>query len=214
MTDFKIRDCVKVKIVQELIEPFYVDDIKSMIRGKKCWKLTGQLFETISKVLVALGSILSFSSGYFEDPLLSFLAGSISTLSLATLQFASFAFLENKRQGQDLNVLLKKLDLDVVPILEQHVSERVSAGGVGGGVTGSSIDGGEPREEVLSKTVKGKHKYIVIDDEVLVPRVKPVLNLSVDEGLVMSEFTPSLLQQQHVVIEKQEGEANLKEHSM
>jgi hypothetical protein len=119
-TDFKIRDAIKLQIVQELIEPYYIHDIESKIRGKKCWKKTAQIFETVSKVLVAVGGIISFSSGYYKDETLSFFAGTISTLSLATLQFASFAYLENKKQGQELNVLLKKLDLDIVPIVEQH----------------------------------------------------------------------------------------------
>jgi len=122
-SDLQIRDIVKTKIVQELIEPSYRDDIENMIKGKKCWKLSGQVFETISKILVAVGSIISFSSGYFNDPLLGFLAGSISTMSLATLQFSSFAYIENKKQGQDLNVLLKKLNLDVIPVLERNHGE-------------------------------------------------------------------------------------------
>jgi len=117
---FKISDEIKIKIVHDLIEPFYVNDIKSIIKNKKCWKLSGQVFETISKILVAIGGIVSFSSGYFNDPILSFFAGSISTLSLATLQFASFAYMENKKQGQDLNILLKKLNIDIVPVLEKR----------------------------------------------------------------------------------------------
>jgi hypothetical protein len=122
-SDLQIRDVIKTKIVQDLIEPSYRDDIENMIKGKKCWKLSGQVFETISKILVAIGSIISFSSGYFNDPLLGFLAGSISTMSLATLQFSSFAYIENKKQGQDLNVLLKKLNLDVIPVLERNNGE-------------------------------------------------------------------------------------------
>ena len=122
MTEFRIRDTIKSQIVRELIEPYYIEDIQTKIKGKKCWKRTGQIFETTSKVLVAIGSILSFSSGYFKDSTLSFFAGSISTLSLATLQFASFAYMENKRQSHELNILLKKLDLDVVPILESSNS--------------------------------------------------------------------------------------------
>jgi hypothetical protein len=187
--NFKIRDSVKVQIVRELIEPFYLDDIKSMIRGKKCWKLSGQVFETISKVLVAVGGIISFSSGYFNDPLLSFLAGSISTLSLATLQFSSFAYVENKKQGQDLNVLLKKLNLDVIPILERRT------------------------DTVPNASVSDKPSEIVIGDELLIPLVIPnsvqqpiasppikrdLKSLfksnpappSADEGLIVSEFIP------------------------
>jgi hypothetical protein len=180
--NFKIRDSVKVQIVHELIEPFYLDDIKSMIRGKKCWKLSGQIFETVSKVLVAVGGIISFSSGYFDDPILSFLAGSISTLSLATLQFSSFAYTENKKQGQDLNVLLKKLNLDVIPILERRTDAQ------------------------HAMSMSEKQHEIIIGDEVLIPLVKtktphnnnkipltqPALgkhiSISTDEGLHISEF--------------------------
>lgn len=128
--DFRIGNDVKIKIINEIIEPFYIHDISSKIRAKKCWKRTGQIFETSSKLLVAIGGIISFSSGYFKDPLLSFFAGAISTLSLATLQFSSFAYSENKKQGQELNILLKKLDLDTVPVVEQIHQRRLSSNGV------------------------------------------------------------------------------------
>ena len=129
--DFRISNDIKIKIINEIIEPFYIHDISSKIRAKKCWKRTGQIFETSSKLLVAIGGIISFSSGYFKDPLLSFFAGAISTLSLATLQFSSFAYSENKKQGQELNILLKKLDLDTVPVVEQINQRRLSSGGNG-----------------------------------------------------------------------------------
>lgn len=184
--NFKIRDSIKVQIVHELIEPFYLDDIKSMIRGKKCWKRSGQIFETVSKVLVAVGGIISFSSGYFDDPILSFLAGSISTLSLATLQFSSFAYTENKKQGQDLNVLLKKLNLDVIPILERRTDAQ------------------------HSMSMSDKPSEIIIGNELLIPlvvqpqavisspRKRDLKTLyktnpappSADEGLIISEFIP------------------------
>ena len=77
--------------------------------------------------MVALGSIMSFSSGYFHDDTLSFISGSISCLSLACLQFASFSYKENKKQGDELNILLKKLKLDTVPALarDDFISARV-----------------------------------------------------------------------------------------
>jgi hypothetical protein len=45
-------------------------------------------------------------------------------MSLATLQFSSFAYSENKKQGQELNILLKKLDLDTVPVVEHFPQFR------------------------------------------------------------------------------------------
>lgn len=113
--DLAVSDTLKIYIVKKLIEPSYKTDIEDMIHGKRCWKLAGHIFETISKILVAIGCIFSFSSGYFSNNELSFIAGSISTISLAMLQISSFAYKENKRQTYELNILLQKLNIDTIP---------------------------------------------------------------------------------------------------
>jgi hypothetical protein len=119
--DKEVSDSIKLQIVKELVEPMYINDIQSTIQGKRCWRLTGQIFETMSKVLVAIGGIISFSSGYYNYPALGFIAGSISTVSLAMLQFSSFSYSENKKQSSELNILLHKLDIDTIPELDRQV---------------------------------------------------------------------------------------------
>lgn len=118
--DTTISYDVKVKIIKEFVEPLYIDDIKSTIANKKHWKTLGQIFETISKILVALGGILSFSSGYYNNEVFSYLSGCVATISLAMLQLSSFSFKENKKQSEELNVLLKKLGLDTVPVFDRN----------------------------------------------------------------------------------------------
>jgi hypothetical protein len=113
----KVSEATKIYIIEKLIEPSYKNDIKTMIKGKKCWRITGMSFETMSKIMVATGGVLSFSSGYFNSQILSFISGSISTISLACLQFSSFSYIQNKKQSEELNILLKTLDLETVPIL-------------------------------------------------------------------------------------------------
>ena len=119
--DTSVSIDIKNKILKEHIEPAYIHDIKSMIYGKRGWKLCGQFFETLSKIFVAIGCILSFSSGYYQDKVLSFIAGSVSTISLAMLQFSSFSFKENKKQSQELNILLNKVGLDTIPVFDRNV---------------------------------------------------------------------------------------------
>ena len=121
----EISDATKIYIIEQLIEPSYKNDINSMIKGKTCWRKTGMTFETMSKLMVAIGGVLSFSSGYFNSPLLSFISGSISTISLACLQFSSFSYIQNKKQSEQLNVLLKTLNLDIVPV--QSLSDDTTA---------------------------------------------------------------------------------------
>lgn len=121
-----IDDATRKYIIDELVEPYYKKTVANTIHGKTCWRKTGITFETLSKVMVALGSIMSFSAGYYHDDTLSFISGSISCLSLACLQFSSFSYKENKKQGDELNVLLKKLKLDTVPALarDDYISAR------------------------------------------------------------------------------------------
>jgi len=111
----KVGKHLKLKIIKEQIEPYYEREIKGTILGKQCWKTVGQIFETLSKIFVALGGVVSFSSGYFSYPILGFVAGAISTVSLAMLQFSSFAYNENKKRTDELNVTLSKLNIDTVP---------------------------------------------------------------------------------------------------
>ena len=119
----KVGD-VKLQISKELIEPMYISDVKTAIREKKCWRVTGQIFETMSKALVAVGCIISFSSGYYNNPELGFVAGAVSTVSLALLQFASFSYGQNKKNGSELNLLLNKLNIDSVPEMNRDGSKN------------------------------------------------------------------------------------------
>lgn len=114
-----ISEEIKIKIIKNNIEPSYEYDIQRIIRGKRCCKLSGQIFESISKIFVATGSILTFASGYYNSNYLAFIAGSVSTFSLALLQLSSFCYKEYKKQGEELNLILRKLDIDTVPALDR-----------------------------------------------------------------------------------------------
>ena len=113
----------KQSIIDTIIEPYYTKFISNTIKGKQLWRKIGIVLETVSKTMVAAGGILSFSAGYYHDDTLSFVSGSVSCLSLALLQLSSFSYKENKKQGQELNIILKKLNLDTVPTLYRNVNE-------------------------------------------------------------------------------------------
>jgi hypothetical protein len=113
---FKVSEEVKREITR-YIEESYKSEVQEMIKSKKCWRRVGLSFETMAKITLALGGIFSFSSGYFDSMVLSFISGSICTSGLALLQFGAFGFKQGKKQASDLNTLLSKLELDTMPIL-------------------------------------------------------------------------------------------------
>ena len=121
----EISDDTRIYIIDKLVEPYYKNIIKNTIDGRSCWRKSGIAFETISKIMVAFGSILSFSAGFYHDETLSFISGSISCLSLAFLQLSSFSYKENKKQSEELNILLKKLKLDTIPVFERQADTQM-----------------------------------------------------------------------------------------
>lgn len=110
-----LSDEVKRKIMNELIETNYYLDVKDTISARRKWRKSGHIFETTSKICLAMSSIFSFSSGFFQNPYYSFLAGSMSTISLASLQFSSYCFRQSKKNTDELNIVLKSIGIHSFP---------------------------------------------------------------------------------------------------
>jgi len=106
----------KEHITHDIIQPNYRTEISDFIHSRSWWRKTGMCFETISKLLMGSGSVLSFASGVYQNQNFSFIAGSVSTLSVVCLQFATFCYKESKQSTQELNLLLQKLNLDTIPM--------------------------------------------------------------------------------------------------
>ena len=156
-----------LKIIFTDVEECYKSDIKEAIRGKKCWRHTGMTFETTSKATVAIGGVLSFSSGYFGSNILSFISGSVSVISLALLQFGTFSFKQGKKQANDLNILLKKLDLDTMPILEDEPDTLTNGNErnvVDKGVYNTDVDALNSVSDIVSTELPNTHVDIDLDN--------------------------------------------------
>jgi hypothetical protein len=113
-----VGDLLKEKILKELVEPSYFIDVNETIKGRKCWRISGHVFESLSKILLAASGVISFAAGVYDDKLLSFVAGTLSTVSLATFQFSLYSLRMHKKNSLELNQLLDKLNIDTLPIFE------------------------------------------------------------------------------------------------
>ena len=119
----KVSERVKADIMTTLVEPSYYNDVKETLKGRSCWRISGHVFETLSKIFLAVAGVLSFSAGVYDDKLLSFIAGTFSTVSLATFQLSSYSFKQNKKNTLELNQLLTKLDIEGVPVFDNTSME-------------------------------------------------------------------------------------------
>jgi hypothetical protein len=114
--DFATTD-FKTHIVNNIIKPNYIVEIQDSTDNRMRWKKRGMRLETCSKLFIGLGGIISFSSGFYNYPTLSFISGAISTISLVLLQYANFSYKESKKATSDLNILLDNIGIKKVPEL-------------------------------------------------------------------------------------------------
>ena len=113
-----VSDNLRRELMDGYIEPYYKKLIIETLDARSVYKKVGMIFETTSKLCIALSSILSFSTGYSENNTQYFAAtsGSIGCLSLGLMQIASYAYKEQVRQSKELNSILKKLRLETIPV--------------------------------------------------------------------------------------------------
>lgn len=114
-TEFHISNEMKQVILKEFIEPNYKRNVQENIELIKYFRRFGLFFDSISKLFVGVGSVMSFSSGIYKSKSLSFVSGTISVISLVFLQYATFSFKESKKYTAELNNILRKLNIDIIP---------------------------------------------------------------------------------------------------
>ena len=50
----KVGDLLKEEIVKALIEPSYYTDVNETLKGRKCWRISGHVFESLSKICLII----------------------------------------------------------------------------------------------------------------------------------------------------------------
>lgn len=103
------------KIKTELVEKSYFNDIKYNIRSRSRWKIIGDVCETLAYLCMGISGIFAFAAGFFEQRILSFVAGCLSIAAPLFLKFSSRAMTESTERTKQVNCLLKALGIDTIP---------------------------------------------------------------------------------------------------
>lgn len=103
------------KINTELIEKTYYNDVKRNLRERCLCKCAGDISEALAHIFAGIGVVLSFSAGFFNLYILSFLAGCFGTIALILLQCSSYSMKESRERTDEVNILLDKLGLSDIP---------------------------------------------------------------------------------------------------
>jgi len=106
----------------DLIETSIREEISMFLRSRIRWRTIGICMETMSKIMLGSTSIITFATILHPcNTYLSFIAGTVSTLSLVSLQFSNYSFRESKLSTENLNILLSKMNMNSLPELNGSV---------------------------------------------------------------------------------------------
>lgn len=103
------------KSIEELINYSYKRDVRDTIYGRFSWRKWSDFYEASSKVFSGVATIAAFAAGAYNDPHLSFAAGTIGTVSLVFMTLAAYATKESKERTEQLNATLVHLGVARVP---------------------------------------------------------------------------------------------------
>lgn len=115
---------LKTKIIKDIIQPQYIADIKKKFSNRDRWNSTNNIFMLLSKISSGSSTVLSFISVYKQDTMYAFLAGVTSTFSSIFNVFEIGVSKKAKEQTNDINLLLKKLEIDDFPMLVEGHNDK------------------------------------------------------------------------------------------
>lgn len=100
----------------ELINKRYNEDIRLGLWSRSAWRVAADISETVGYIFLGITSIISFSSGFFDIRVLSYVAGSVGILSGLLLKFAIYAMAQSKERTSMVNKILA--DININPIVD------------------------------------------------------------------------------------------------
>lgn len=114
------------KATIDIVRPALLNDVQTMVKGRKWWLKMSTVFETLGKIAAASGVVLAFASGSdivgsTASQALGFTAGAVGTSGLVLSGFANFARTQSIERGDALDSILAQAKLRQIPDVADHI---------------------------------------------------------------------------------------------
>lgn len=103
------------RVRKEILNEDYFNDIKYNMGSKSRMKILSDITEILSYMFAAVGIILSFAAGFFNNIYIAFAAGCMSTIAMVLLKLSSYFMNESKERTQQVNILLRNRNFNQIP---------------------------------------------------------------------------------------------------
>jgi hypothetical protein len=106
---------MKTNIINDIVVPNLERDAKILSVWRIRWRNIANLFEALVKIMIGIGTVLAYSSGYYHMPVLAYYSGLAGTIALVFGEFSSYCKKESHERTNLFNRLLRHLGIDAVP---------------------------------------------------------------------------------------------------
>lgn len=109
-----------------IIKPSLLKDVKEMTRGRAQWRRASVVSETMGKVTSAAATVLAFAAasdlaGGDASRVIGFVSGSVGTLSMVLVLFATFSRAQSIERSDAINLILDGADIDPIPEISREL---------------------------------------------------------------------------------------------
>lgn len=111
--------------VTKLINERYIDDVRVGLRTRNCYKITGDICETLAQIFICVGSVVSFSAGIWNYNYLSYIAGAFGVLSISLHRFSIYAHGESRERTDETNRILVAIGVGKIVDIASENKETI-----------------------------------------------------------------------------------------
>lgn len=111
-------------IVENIVIPNLRQDAQTLSVWRIRWRNISNFFEALVKIMVGISTVLAYSSGYYNKPVLAYYSGLTGTIALVFGEFASYCKKVSHERTNLFNRLLAYLN--IAPIPDTTENEAVS----------------------------------------------------------------------------------------
>lgn len=123
-------------ILNTVILPEYTKDIKNTAEWRRCWRSTSDITSVVSKLMVLVASGVAFAAGYWQIPVISYIAGTVSLVGAGLETFSKHAKEKYTQKQNALNLLANNLHIAPLPDAEDVPKPKTTTKATAAGVTG------------------------------------------------------------------------------
>ena len=95
------------EFIENLVSYSYKRDVSDTVYGRFSWRKWSNAGEAASKILAGASTMLACAAGVYSSDSLSFVAGSLGTISLVCMTLSAYAAKESRERTDQLNAVLE-----------------------------------------------------------------------------------------------------------